>query len=46
VFDGDGWHHSGDVGKQDQDGFFIITGRIKVQLLFKAKLQLFNVLSV
>ncbi|XP_023331008.1 long-chain-fatty-acid--CoA ligase ACSBG2 [Eurytemora carolleeae] len=33
VFDGDGWHHSGDVGKQDQDGFFIITGRIKEILI-------------
>lgn len=33
VFDGDGWHHSGDVGRQDQDGFFTVTGRIKEILI-------------
>ena len=33
VFDRDGWHHSGDVGMRDEDGFFTITGRIKEILI-------------
>jgi len=33
VFDRDGWHHSGDVGTRDEDGFFTITGRIKEILI-------------
>jgi len=33
VFDRDGWHHSGDVGKVDNDGFYVITGRIKEILI-------------
>ena len=37
VFDRDGWHHSGDVGRQDDDGYYTITGRIKVSLLFFTK---------
>jgi len=33
VFDADGWHHSGDVGTVDEEGFYVITGRIKEILI-------------
>jgi len=33
VFDADGWHHSGDVGQMDEQGFYTITGRIKEILI-------------
>ena len=33
VFDSDGWHHSGDVGTRDDEGYFTITGRIKEILI-------------
>jgi len=43
IFDDEGWMHSGDIGKKDDDGFFFVTGRIKglfnVFLAFSLKNQ-------
>ena len=33
AFAADGWHHSGDVGTVDEEGFYVITGRIKEILI-------------
>ncbi len=33
VIDKDGWLHSGDLGKVDEDGYFTVTGRIKDMII-------------
>ena len=30
LIDSEGWVHSGDLGRTDEEGFFYVTGRIKV----------------
>ena len=38
LIDEEGWVHSGDLGRKDDDGFFFVTGRIKVSKRKKIKL--------
>ena len=33
VFDTEGWHHSGDVGTRDDEGYFTITGEFSDNIL-------------
>ena len=33
VVDEEGWVHSGDLGRVDQDGFFFVNGRMKEVLI-------------
>jgi fatty-acyl-CoA synthase len=33
AIDKDGWLHSGDIGKRDQDGYFSVTGRLKDMII-------------
>ena len=33
VVDEEGWVHSGDLGRVDQDGFFFVCGRMKEILI-------------
>ena len=38
VVDEEGWVHSGDLGRVDQDGFFFVNGRMK-EVLITGKLK-------
>ena len=38
VVDDEGWVHSGDLGRVDQDGFFFVNGRMK-EVLITGKLR-------
>ena len=33
LIDSEGWVHSGDLGRVDQDGFFFVNGRMKEVLI-------------
>ena len=35
VFDTEGWHHSGDVGTRDDEGYFTITGEFSDNIVIK-----------
>ena len=39
LIDEEGWVHSGDLGRKDDDGFFFVTGRIKVSKRKKNKIN-------
>ena len=43
LIDSEGWVHSGDLGRTDEEGFFYVTGRIKVNSLAKGSRWLLRI---
>jgi len=36
ILDAEGWLHTGDIGRYDEDGFFFVVDRVKELIKYKA----------